>query len=357
MSDMQELITDSARRLLGELSTREAIARMEGGGWDPESWSTITASGFVDVLVEEAGEAAGDHWSRTYPVLHAIGLKSLPFPLAEALLCRGIAATAGLAGADGLVTLAVQDRELQLELSPNGRLTVDGRLPEVPWARCADHLLVAGRVADQDVLALVGLRGDHVQLAQGANIAGEPRDDVTLRSAKAVEWIAGSGFATGALLRHLALVRSAMMVGAAEAALELAVRYSGERRQFGRALSQFQAIQQMLAMLAGEVTAAKTITRAAFASAQREPQAFDVAVAKVRAGRVAEAAASIAHQVHGAIGFAREHPLHLHTRRLWSWRAEAGAESYWAECIGREAIARGGHQFWADLTASQTARA
>jgi acyl-CoA dehydrogenase len=284
-------------------------------------------------------------------------LKSLPFPLAEALLCRGIAATAGLNSVSGLLTLAVQDGDLRFDRSTAGRLTADGRLLEVPWARCADRLLVAGRVANEDIVAIFGLKSDDVQLEHGVNIAGEPRDNVTLRSAEAVEWVAGPGLSDGSLRCHLALARSAMMVGAAESALKLAIRYSGERRQFGRALFDFQAIQQMLAVLAGEVTAAKTITRAAFANAQREPQAFDVAVAKVRAGRVAEIAATIAHQVHGAIGFAREHPLHLHTRRLWSWRAEAGAEAYWAEHIGRGAIARGGQQFWADLTASQAARA
>src|SRR3546814_1067112 len=61
--------------------------------------------------------------------------------------------------------------------------------------------------------------------------------------------------------------------------------------------------------------------------------------------------ASIAHQVHGAIGFTYEHALHFATRRLWSWRAEFGAESHWAELLGRAAIRRGADRLWPDLTA------
>jgi acyl-CoA dehydrogenase len=74
-------------------------------------------------------------------------------------------------------------------------------------------------------------------------------------------------------------------------------------------------------------------------------------VAKVRVGEAAGAGCSIAHQTHGAIGFTYEHSLHFSTRRLWSWRAEFGAEGVWAAELGRRAAARGADQLWADVTA------
>src|SRR5207248_4651288 len=52
------------------------------------------------------------------------------------------------------------------------------------------------------------------------------------------------------------------------------------------------------------------------------------------------------YQVHGAMGFTQEHPLHFATRRLWAWRDEWGAESYWQERIGRMICAAGGEGFW-----------
>jgi acyl-CoA dehydrogenase len=66
-----------------------------------------------------------------------------------------------------------------------------------------------------------------------------------------------------------------------------------------------------------------------------------VAVAKVLCGRAAVTAARAAHQVHGAVGLTRAHPLARETRRLSAWRAEYGGEREWAAGIGRAAV-RGG---------------
>ena len=76
-----------------------------------------------------------------------------------------------------------------------------------------------------------------------------------------------------------------------------------------------------------------------------------IAAAKLRTGEAAGNGAAIAHQVHGAMGFTQEYPLHYATRRLWSWRDEFGNESYWAERLGAMLLARGGDALWLDLTA------
>ncbi len=60
-----------------------------------------------------------------------------------------------------------------------------------------------------------------------------------------------------------------------------------------------------------------------------------MAVAKARVGEAAGKVAEVCHQVHGAMGFTQEHPLHFATRRLWSWRDEFGHETFWQERIGR----------------------
>ena len=46
------------------------------------------------------------------------------------------------------------------------------------------------------------------------------------------------------------------------------------------------------------------------------------------------------------MGFTQEHPLHFASRRLWSWRDEWGAETYWQEMIDRAICAVGGEGFW-----------
>jgi acyl-CoA dehydrogenase len=149
-----------------------------------------------------------------------------------------------------------------------------------------------------------------------------------------------------------AVMRTAQMAGAMEAALDLATRYANDRVQFGRPIGKFQAIQQQLALLAEEVAASLVVVEsAALSIAEARPSAeFAIAAAKIRAGEAAGRVAEIAHQVHGAIGFTWEHSLHYLTRRLWSWRDEFGDEAYWAAALGRRIAATGGAGLWPLIT-------
>jgi len=104
-------------------------------------------------------------------------------------------------------------------------------------------------------------------------------------------------------------------------------------------------------LLAGHTAAAGIAAANAFRAADRGDAVFEIAVAKTRTGEAAGLGAGIAHQCHGAIGFTYEHLLHFATRRLWSWRAEFGAENYWAAELGRGVARSGADALWSDLTA------
>ena len=149
----------------------------------------------------------------------------------------------------------------------------------------------------------------------------------------------------------MALGRAALMAGALEGVLALSVQYAMERKQFGRAIAKFQAVQHQLAIMAGEVAAASRATDGAIQRLGSEAFAAGVAVAKSRAGDASGIVAEIAHQVHGAMGFTYEHQLHHLTRRLWAWRDEYGAEPVWQRRLGREVIAAGGDRVWDFITA------
>ena len=135
-----------------------------------------------------------------------------------------------------------------------------------------------------------------------------------------------------------------------DAILRSATRYATERRQFGKPIGAYQAIQQNLAVLAGHAAAADIAAAHAFRAADRGDAAFEIGVAKVRAGEAAGIGASIAHQVHGALGFTYEHDLQFVTRRLWAWRAEFGGEGWWATALGREVAGWGADALWSTVT-------
>jgi acyl-CoA dehydrogenase len=166
------------------------------------------------------------------------------------------------------------------------------------------------------------------------NLAGDPRDTVVLDGVLARS---GPGVDREELLLRGALTRIALMAGALDRVYEIAVRHASERRQFGRPIASFQAVQQHLVNIAQQVALAGV---AAEATARRAG-GFEIAAGKLLANRAALSAGRSAHQVLGARGTTREHPLGQLTCRLWAWRSEYGDEHRWSTRLGA-AVARAG---------------
>ena len=139
--------------------------------------------------------------------------------------------------------------------------------------------------------------------------------------------------------RALAAVLAAgQMAGAMKAIEAMTVEYAITRKQFGREIGRFQAVQQQIAVLAEETMVARMAAQAAFTGSPLEVSERLAAVAKIRAGQAAQVVSGIAHAVHGAIGVSAEHPLHLHTRRLRAWGFAHGGETWWARKLGVWAV-------------------
>lgn len=157
----------------------------------------------------------------------------------------------------------------------------------------------------------------------------------------------------GNLARDLAMAfaRTCQIAGALDAALGLTVAYANERQQFGRPLGKFQAVQQSLAGFACEAAAANCAALGAAEALDRGEARFEVAAAKLRANRAVEVGTTVAHQVHGAIGFTQEYRLHHLTRRLWQWRSECGNDAHWSAVLGEMVAQAGADALWPDLTA------
>jgi alkylation response protein AidB-like acyl-CoA dehydrogenase len=102
----------------------------------------------------------------------------------------------------------------------------------------------------------------------------------------------------------------AMAVGLAQAALDHAVAYAKEREAFGRAISQHQAIQHMIADMATEIEAARLLVyRSAWLKDQNKPFSKEAAMAKLFASETAERAAFKSIQIHGGYGYSAEFPV------------------------------------------------
>jgi alkylation response protein AidB-like acyl-CoA dehydrogenase len=103
---------------------------------------------------------------------------------------------------------------------------------------------------------------------------------------------------------------AAQMLGLAEGAWSLAVKYSKERKQFGKAISEFQAVQFALAEMATQIEAAHNLVyNAARMKCAGVPFVKEAAIAKLFASRVAEQVASQAVEIYGGYGFVRDYPM------------------------------------------------
>jgi hypothetical protein len=102
---------------------------------------------------------------------------------------------------------------------------------------------------------------------------------------------------------------AALGLGMAQGAYESALKYSKQRKQFGKTISEFQAIQWKLADLATEIDAARLLTnRAAWMKDNHMKSTLESSMAKLYTSEVAVKAANEAVQIHGGYGFIKDYP-------------------------------------------------
>jgi hypothetical protein len=214
------------------------------------------------------------------------------------------------------------------------------------WLAAAAIIRAQARAAAPIDMALLLATGD-----RAGSIAHDPSSYACAASAAVPK----------SALAALSLGRCLQIGAAMGAALELSIRFVQDRKQFGRALAQFQAIQHSLAIAAEEVAACTAITDLALACAAREgiasprlPALLDAAA--LVAGHAVNVVYDMTHQVHGAIGFTQEYALHRHSLDLLRWRDHLhlarGGDLACAERLGDAALAAG--SAWRAVTANMT---
>jgi len=162
--------------------------------------------------------------------------------------------------------------------------------------------------------------------------------------------VPGSGVLGGPearqVLRRLmtagSLLAAAEAVGAAGHILDLACRYAGERRQFGRTIGSFQALRHILAdAYVRQESGWSAVRYAAAAFDDGDPEAVLAAsIAKAYVSRGAREVAHSAMQVFGGIAFTAEHPAHRFLRRIGVRAQQFGDAAQHERRLGRELAER-----------------
>ncbi len=313
------MLAEAAGRLFAELL---ADWRDADAGWTARAWQAVAEMGLPLALVPEEAGGFGLAPADALALIRLAGAHALPLPLAETMIANRLLAEAGLPLAEGMAAIAAD---------PAG---------PVAWGRLAEVVAVEpapGRLARIAAPAVV---------EAGTSLAAQPFDRLALAGGAADAPRAGHAL-------HLwgAAARTLQIAGALETVLALTIGHVSERQQFGRTLSKFQAVQHEIARIGGEVAAASAAAdMAAEAIAGSADPTLAIAAARVRSGEAVGLAAGIAQQLHGAIGFTREHQLHRYTTALWAWREDFGTHRFWTGELGRAALAAGSAGYWAFVT-------
>jgi len=137
----------------------------------------------------------------------------------------------------------------------------------------------------------------------------------------------------------------AMSLGIAQAALDAAVRYARERRQFGKAIADFQAIQLLLADMVTELEAARLLVyQTARLKDRGAPFTRFAAMAKLKASTVAMRAADSAVQIHGGAGYMTDHPVERYFRDAKLMEIGEGTSQIQKLIIARELLRESGYR-------------
>jgi acyl-CoA dehydrogenase len=353
MTSYENILAETMNKFLKEHCTKELIDEAEKGNFPIKLWENLESMGVTTVSIPEEAGGTGFSKKEALKLLKISGEFSAPIPLAETFIANCILYEIGLpVSSVPMTVINPKDRKNIIFKSDEGCWKISGIAKSVPFARYADKIIVIGQ-SESDTSMISILNVNDLKVEPGQNLAGEARDTVYFNSVKVNNENVKSVKKESVyqIYCQYALTRIALMSGAMEHVLELTIQHANERKQFGKPIGKFQAIKQQLAVLASQVLSAGIAAEYAIESVnQKEDLEREVMIAKIQVGEAVKDAVRIAHQVHAAMGFTYEHPLHHSTRRLWSWRDEFGTEAEWSRQFGKIILSPSKESVWEIIT-------
>ena len=337
----EALLRDAARGFLATHAPVDALRRLrdEGGTWDRALWREMAAMGWAGVLVPEA-QGGTDMGHRAAGVLaEEMGrtLAASPWLATAVMAATALRAADGAAEerlaaiADGSLTYALAIDEgprhdpdacaTRAERAGNG-FRIEGRKGFVADGSAADRLLVLARTdggltlfdLDADRPGVERRRLDAIDARDHAEIA---LDGVEATGDDVVGEVDAGLLALAPAIRAGQAALAAEMTGIAGAAFAMTTGYLKERRQFGRLIGSFQALQHRAAWLWCEIEVTASAVAHAGRALDEAPQDAELAVslAKARACETARLAVAEGVQMHGGIGMTDDFDLGFFVRR------------------------------------------
>jgi alkylation response protein AidB-like acyl-CoA dehydrogenase len=356
LTESQEFLKDSARKFFaGECPSAEMRRLMETDtAYDAALWSKLTDQGYTGIIFPEEYGGVGLGKVELMLLLEEAGRALLPGPFFSTVVLAGSVLDAvstpankkkylaPICRGEARATVAILEasaswnpRNVQLSAA-NGKLT--GEKLFVSDAAVADFLVVVARngvfVADSK--------------ARGLKVSPMSGMDLT-RKLYIVEFTNTPAEEIGSpkdLPRAFDVATAALaaeLVGGMQRTLEITVEYAKTRKQFGKPIGMFQAVQHQCADMYLETESARSaVYYAGWALEENSPDAANaVSIAKMYASDAGRTVGNRGIQIHGGMGFTWENDLHLYYRRAKASETAFGDATFHRERIASMVIDAG----------------
>ncbi len=371
LTSEQTMLRDSTRSLLVKSAPISHLRRLRDErdpvGFSRPLWKEFAALGLPGILVPQQYGGMGLGHVEAGIVMEELGHTLAPSPFLSTAVLAATAIARGeneaqkqeylerIVAGDLIATVAIDETgkhrpekiALSAARSENG-FVLNGAKTMVLDGHVADLLIVAARTAGTPgeirgiTLFLVnggsgGPRAERTVMVDSHNAARLTFDNLKVPGSAVLGTVDGGWTLLDGVLNAGRAATAAEMAGASEEAFARTVAYLKERRQFGRLIGEFQALQHRAAHLYCELE----VTRAAILKAQQAlDESFDkagpiVAMAKARAGKSATLAVQEGVQMHGGIGMTDEFDIGLFMKRVRVMQELFGDSNFHADRLAR----------------------
>jgi alkylation response protein AidB-like acyl-CoA dehydrogenase len=368
LTEDQTMLRDTAKPFIADAAPVKHLRTLrdtnDETGFSRDLWSQFAEMGFTGIMVPEANGGLGLGNVEAGIVLEEIGRNLTPSPFlttavaaVEALKASGRLSEEWLpkiASGAAIVALAVDEGAkhhpsaamLKAERSGNG-FKLTGAKTFVLNGHVADMMIVVARTAgaagEQAGLTLFAVPKDAGQTADprrlvDSSLASHVKFDGVEVDADAVIGEVDGGWSVLTKLLDAGRVGAAAeMIGVGSAAMDMTVDYLKQRKQFGKLIGEFQALQHRAAHLYGEMEVARaTVLKAQQLLDSDDPRArLAVAVAKAKTGKAVRLSVQEGVQMHGGIGMTDEYDIGLYMKRDRALEEFFGDARYHAERVAR----------------------
>ncbi|WP_347716727.1 acyl-CoA dehydrogenase family protein [Sphingomonas sp.] len=349
LTDDQKMLQDTARTFIadeGSISKQLRHLRDTGctDGFGHGLWKQFAELGLTGICIPESAGGMGMGAAEAGLVLEEIGRNLTPSPFLTTAVAavRALEGSAqaerwfpGIVAGDTVAALAIDEGKrhdpngitMRAEKAGNG-FTLSGAKQFVVHGASADLIIVAARTAGSAGEAAgltlfaverdaAGMSIENVVLADSSHAARLTFDKVAVDGDAVIGEVDGGATVLGRALGAGRAGAAAELVGVAAGASAMTLDYLKQRKQFGRLIGEFQALQHRAAHLFGEIEIARAAAQkaAALLDAGDARAELMVSVAKAKAGRVAALAVQEGIQMHGGIGMTDAYDIGLYMKR------------------------------------------